>query len=226
MNGLFGKAIIKTSVSSDEVYLQLNPGESCLVQVFGGIVALPEYSYMKASGDKKGLESDWTLTFVSGGPELPQSVKLSKLGSWTEIDGNSYKSFSGTAVYKTTFAKPSGEAKYYRLALGKVAYSARITLNGTELATLISPPFSIDIAASEMKNDNTLEVSVTNLMGNRMAEMERKGQPYKIFYNVNFPSYKASNRGADGLFTTLGWQPQESGLLGPVTLTPLEPFQK
>jgi len=69
-----------------------------------------------------------------------------------------------------------------------------------------------------MKSENTLEVSVTNLMGNRMAEMERKGQPYKIFYNVNFPAYKATNRGADGLFTTSGWQPQESGLFGPVTL--------
>jgi hypothetical protein len=55
-------------------------------------------------------------------------------------------------------------------------------------------------------------------MGNRIADMERKGQPYKIFYNVNFPAYQASNRGADGLFTTSGWQPQVSGLLGPVTL--------
>ena len=58
-------------------------------------------------------------------------------------------------------------------------------------------------------------------MGNRMADMERKGQPYKIFYNINFPAYKAENRGTDGLFTTLGWKPQQSGLIGPVTLTPL-----
>ena len=218
MNGQFGKTITKTSVSGNEVYLQLNPGESCLVQVFAGKVIAPEYAYMKSSGDKISLDADWTLTFVSGGPELPQSVTLSKLGSWTELEGNSYKAFSGTAVYKTTFAKPSGEAKFYRLMLGKVAHSAQITLNGKELMTLISPPFSIDIPASEMKRENTLEVSVTNLMGNRMADMERKGQPYKIFYNVNFPAYKPTNRGADGLFTTSGWQPQESGLFGPVTL--------
>jgi hypothetical protein len=62
-------------------------------------------------------------------------------------------------------------------------------------------------------------------MGNRMADMERKGQPYKIFYNVNFPSKEAKNRGADGLFTTLGWKPQESGLFGPVTLMPLQPVK-
>jgi len=70
-----------------------------------------------------------------------------------------------------------------------------------------------------------LEISVTNLMGNRIADMERKGQPYKIFYNVNFPAHDAINRGADGLFTTLGWKPQESGLFGPVTLTPLQPVK-
>lgn len=224
MNGQFGKTVTKTSVSGDEVYLQMNPGESCLVQVFAGKVAVHEYAYMKSSGDKINLDANWTLTFVSGGPELPQPVKLSKLGSWTELEGNSYKAFSGTAVYKTTFTMPSGEAKHYRLELGKVAHSARITLNGKKLATLICDPFSIDIPVSEMKSVNTLEVSVINLMGNRMADMERKGQPYKIFYNVNFPAYKATNRGADGLFTTSGWQPQESGLFGPVTLTPIQPI--
>jgi len=225
MNGKFGKIKAESSGEKGNLYLQMNPGESCLVQVFAGKVAVPEYAYMKSSGDKINLDANWTLTFVSGGPELPQPVKLSKLGSWTEIEENIYKAFSGTAVYKTTFAKPSGEVKFYRLELGKVACSARISLNGKELVTLISSPFSIDIPASEMERENILEVSVTNLMGNRMANMERKGQPYKIFYNVNFPPYKASNRGVDGLFTTSGWQPQESGLFGPVTLAPLQSIQ-
>ena len=59
-------------------------------------------------------------------------------------------------------------------------------------------------------------------MGNRIADMERKGIPYKIFYNVNFPAYLAHNRGADGLFTTLGWQTRPSGVAGPVTLQPMK----
>ena len=222
MNGNFGKAISKTTGETGEVYLQLNPGESCLVQVFSGKTDAPDYPVLKASGGKSTLMKDWTLTFVSGGPVLPQSVKLTKLGSWTELEGDSYKAFSGTAVYKTTFAKPSGNDKVYRIDLGKVAHSARISLNGKELSTLICEPYSVDIPANDLKETNVLEIPVTNLMGNRMADMERKGQAYKIYYNVNFPAYKASNRGADGLFTTLGWQPQESGLFGPVTLTPLQ----
>jgi len=222
MNRTFGKAQTKTSDKFGEVYLQLKPGESCLVQIFPGKVDAPEYTYWKASGEKNTLNSGWQLTFLKGGPELPKSVKLSKLGSWTELEGESYKAFSGTATYQTTFAKPAGDAKSWQLDLGKVAHSARIILNGKELATLICSPFSVNIPVSELKEENTLEISVTNLMGNRMADMERKGQPYKIFYNVNFPAYKATNRGADGLFTTLGWKPQESGLIGPVTLTPLQ----
>jgi len=225
MNGSFGKAHTKSDANFGEVYLQLKPGESCLVQVFPGKVNAPEYDYRKATGDKIVLSSDWTLTFVSGGPELPKPVILSKLGSWTEIEGASYKAFSGTAVYKTTFTKPSENFKTYRLDLGKVAHSARISLNGKELVTLISAPFTLDIPVTDLKDQNTLEISVTNLMGNRMAEMERKGQPYKIFYNVDFPAKEAKNRGTDGLFTTLGWKPQESGLFGPVSLTPLQPVK-
>jgi hypothetical protein len=221
MNGDFGKAQTKSFDTFGEVYLQLKPGESCIVEIYPTQVNAPEFAYRSESGDKLQLNQEWELSFVSGGPELPKTTKISQLGSWTEL-GDTYKAFSGTAQYKTTFAKPAGDAKYFRLDLGKVAHSARVKLNGKEISVLISAPFSVDIPASELKAENTLEISVTNLMGNRIADMERKGQKYKIFYNVNFPSKEAGNRGADGLFTTLGWKPQESGLFGPVTLTPLQ----
>jgi hypothetical protein len=100
-----------------------------------------------------------------------------------------------------------------------------VKLNGKELATLIGPSFSVNFSAAGLQDENTLEVEVTNLMGNRIADMERKGQPYKIFYNTNFQAHDPANRGADCLFTTLGWGPQPSGLIGPVTLTPLQPVK-
>jgi hypothetical protein len=220
MTAKFGKAI--TKATSNELYLNLSPGESCLLQIFKDKVNAPDYVYMKDAGVKKSFENEWTLTFVSGGPELPKQVKLTKLVSWTELEGAAYKAFSGTAVYKTSFVKPTTVAKYYRLDLGAVANSAKVIVNGKELATLISAPFSVNIPTFELKSTNTLEVQVTNLMGNRMADMERKGEKYKIYYNTNFPAFKVVNRGADGLFTTAGWLPQVSGLLGPVTLTPLQ----
>ncbi len=224
MNGVFGKAQTKSFDTFGEVYLQLKPGESCIVEIYPTQVNAAGFAYQNETGDKIQLAQDWELSFVSGGPELPPATKITQLGSWTEL-GDEYKAFSGTAVYKTTFSKPAGDAKYFRLDLGKVAHSARVKLNGKEIAVLISMPFSIDVPASELQPENTLEISVTNLMGNRIADMERKGQKYKIFYNVNFPSKEPRNRGADGLFTTLGWKPQESGLFGPVTLTPLQPVK-
>ncbi len=224
MTGEFGKARVKSSGEGGEVYLQLKPGESCLVQIFAKEVSAPEYAYWKSSGEKTTLDANWTLTFVSGGPELPQPVRLDRPGLWTDLEGDSYKAFSGTAVYKTTFAKP-GDAEAWQLDLGTVCHSARVKLNGKELATLIGPSFSVNFSAAGLQDENTLEVEVTNLMGNRIADMERKGQPYKIFYNTNFQAHDPANRGADGLFTTLGWGPQPSGLIGPVTLTPLQPVK-
>jgi len=48
---------------------------------------------------------------------------------------------------------------------------------------------------------------------------------YKKFYNTNFPARRPENRGADGLFDATKLAPRDSGLLGPVTLTPIEPVR-
>ncbi len=65
---------------------------------------------------------------------------------------------------------------------------------------------------------NTLEIQVTNLMANRIADLDKRNVFWKKFYNINFPARKAENR-INGLFNASEWKPRESGLLGPVTLT-------
>jgi len=77
------------------------------------------------------------------------------------------------------------------------------------------------VRSSELNPLNRLEVSVTNLSANRIADLDRRGVPWKKFYNVNMPPKLPENRGADGLFSAAKWEPLPSGLLGPVTLTPL-----
>ena len=67
MTGSFGKVLTKSDANFGEVYLQLKPGESCLVQVFPGKVNAPEYNYWKASGDKIAMNNEWTLTFARWG---------------------------------------------------------------------------------------------------------------------------------------------------------------
>jgi hypothetical protein len=160
------------------------------------------------------------VTFREGGPRLPAQHVVDRLVSWTTF-GEDAANFAGTAVYATTFARPGSGVAMWQLDLGRVAESARVRLNGRNLATLIGPPYRIVLNASQLRASNALELSVTNLSANRVRDLDRRGVAWKKFYNVNFPARFPENRGPDGLFSAARWEPLESGLLGPVTLTPL-----
>jgi len=97
-----------------------------------------------------------------------------------------------------------------------------VTLNGRELGTLISAPCQIAVPADRLDEENTLQIEVSNLMGNRIADLDRRGVNYRKFYNVNFAARLRENRGPDGNFSAAKWPPHDSGLIGPVTLTPLQ----
>jgi len=85
----------------------------------------------------------------------------------------------------------------------------------------VGPVFHLTIPAALLLPQNTLQVMVTNGMPNRILGMEKRGVFWKKFYNTNFPARLAENRGKDGLFTAIKWQPKAAGLIGPVTLTPV-----
>ena len=92
---------------------------------------------------------------------------------------------------------------------------------GWDVSASFTAPYCARIPADRLKRDNTLEVSVANLMANRIADLDRHGVVWKKFYNVNFAARRTENRGADGLFDASQWEPLPSGLVGPVTLTPV-----
>nr|HQV33525.1 hypothetical protein [Calditrichia bacterium] len=69
---------------------------------------------------------------------------------------------------------------------------------------------------------NELTVAVSNLMANRIIDLDRRGGPWKKFYNINFPARRRENSGPDRLFTAKHWDPLPSGLLGPVRLIPMK----
>ena len=174
----------------------------------------------RAAGDSSAVAGPWTVRFLKGGPRLPSRHVVDRLVSWTTF-GHDAEVFSGTASYATTFARPKATGQAWQLDLGRVAESARVRLNGRDLATLIGPPFRVVLDASQLRPTNTLEVSVTNLSANRIRDLDLRGVSWKKFYNVNFPARFLENRSVDGLFNAAKWEPLESGLLGPVTLTPL-----
>jgi len=218
MNKQIGKSEIR-NLSEDhaEVYLKLGIGETLILQWYPTKQNVADYKFYEKTNDVMNLDSEWNINFIKGGPTLPNSYTSKKLESWTE-HSNELKWFSGTASYKTTFEKPGFKTTAYMLDLGKVCESADIYLNGEKLATLVGPEFQLTIEDYKLQNTNDLEIHVTNLMANRIIDMDKKGINYKKFYNINFAARDRKNLDENGLFTAKNWKPLESGLIGTVKL--------
>jgi len=222
MSGESGVAKMRAgSKGGMEVFITLQPGESCILQTSANTITGSPFPYNVGRGIAQEIKGTWDLKFISGGPSLPAPMQLKKLQSWTDTDDEDLQSFSGTAEYSIHFPKPATAAKSWILDLGKVGESVAVILNGQVLDTLIGPTYQVSIPATMLKGNNHLQLQVTNSMANRIIYLEKHKAPWKKFYNINMPAHKAANRGKDGLLDVSGWQPKAAGLLTPVTLTPV-----
>jgi hypothetical protein len=197
------------------IFLSLQPGESVLLHCLAEKQAAgPDWTWWSASGQPLELTGTWQMRFLEGGPELPAPFQAQQLASWTELGDTNAQRFAGTALSTLTFDAPKEPAEHWRLDLGKVCQSARVRLNGTDLGTLITPPFRVVTGPLKPKG-NVLEVEVTNVSANRIRDLDRRGVKWKTFYDINFVNldYKP--------FDASNWPLTDSGLLGPVTLTPV-----
>src|SRR4029078_7909732 len=164
------------------VHVQLQPYESVIVQTYKTAKQGIGYSYVRLSTDEPiPVNGTWTINFLNGGPVLPQKTTVSKLRSWTDLNGDDVKNFSSTAKYSIQFPKPAGHAQAYMLSLGKVHETAEVFLNGRSLTTLIRPDFKLKIPVENLKQNNDLEIVVANLMANRIIYMDKNNLPWKIF---------------------------------------------
>jgi hypothetical protein len=215
MSGRRGLAEWRAARATTEVRLQLAPGESRIVRTFDTPVVAPRWQYDSPSRVPTPLAGRWSVRFLSGGPVLPAPFVSDSLATWTGRGDADADRFAGTARYSIRFDAP-GTASDYLLDLGRVAESARIRLNGRELGALVARPFRLRTGALRTRG-NLLEVDLTNLSANRIRDLDRRHVPWKIFHDINYVGldYKP--------FDASGWPVRASGLIGPVTLTPLEP---
>jgi hypothetical protein len=207
----------KNAKGLTEVLVQLQPYESIILQTYAIQKQGNAFAYNNITNDAQAITGSWNISFKTGGPTIPANITTDQLVSWTELGGEDVKNFSGTATYKVTFKKPIGNANTWLLNLGKVHETAEVFLNGKPLATLIGPIFQCVIPNNLLLANNTLEITVANLMANRIAYMDRNKMPWKIFYNTNMPARKRENS-KNGIFDASDWKPVASGLLGPVTI--------
>ena len=221
MDGRFGFGRVRSGEDGKaEVFLRLLPDESLLLETFAGSYDGASFDFYQLNGGRRLLTGDWAVTFTDGGPALPASRTISRLGSWT-LYGRAYEVFSGTAEYRFKLAGVQDKADAWELDLGDVRESASVWLNGKCLGTLFEKPFAVRLTQEQAERGGELVVKVSNLMTNRIIDMDRNGKPWKIFYNANIQPRIPISRAPDGSFSAAGWDFRESGLLGPVTLSAL-----
>ncbi|HEX5106868.1 MAG TPA: glycosyl hydrolase [Vicinamibacterales bacterium] len=217
LNGQSGVAALRRADPTHaRIYLQLKPGESLLVSTStraatSGI----QWTWLEPAGAAVPIAGTWNIEFIKGGPELPPAISTKSLASWTELGGEAAQRFAGTARYRIEFDAPARTADTWVLRLGDVRESARVRLNGRELATAWSLPFEVRLGDALRPGRNTLEIEVTNVAANRIRDMDRRGVRWKIMREINFVNIRQQP------FDASGWPIELSGLLGPIELVPM-----
>ena len=195
----------------------------------------------------RALLAEWTLTFPAKGGAPTEPNKLSSLKSWTAFDEPGIRYFSGTATYETTLMAP--EPYTYTLDLGDVCDLAEVLLDGRPVRTLWHRPYRMEVYLRE--GEHRLTVKVTNAWTNRLIGDEKepddcvlakemagfgpRRNQIKAFIPLGRPvielpealrtnGERAVKRHA---FSTWRYNLSDkdlrpAGLLGPVTLTPVE----
>jgi hypothetical protein len=154
------------------------------------------------------LTRPWQVAFDPkwGGPER---AEFGQLSDWTTRPEEGIKFYSGTATYRTTFDLPaaaiSAACGKLMLDLGKVCDVATVRLNGHNLGTLWTPPWTMDISAVAAVGSNSLEIAVVNPWNNRLIGDSRLPDERRLT-SLSLQTVKPNA------------PLQAAGLLGPVTV--------
>ena len=209
----FGNGQVDKKNGMTYVKIKIEPGQSYFLKT-ENTASQKKWKYYETVSPQISLTGTWKLSFEKGGPKFPQSTTLTNLESWTKLNSEA-EAFSGTAAYILQFENPNPKISHWSLDLGDVRESAKVWINNEFVGTAWSVPYKLNIQKLK-PGKNILKIEVTNLPANRIRDMELKGQEWKIFHEINMvdKDYKK--------FDATKWSPMPSGLLGPVTLTPLK----
>ncbi len=211
MTGRIGLARCKLANGRIEVAAHIEPGHSIILRTLEKESPnLPPFQFVRPGPRAVGIVGPWRVKFLTGGPVLPKDYQMDKPASWTDNGDSATESFAGTALYTTTFDAPAGTGPWV-LDLGKVCHSAHVRLNGRDIGTAFMNPYRLALPHLG-PTGNCLEIEVTNLAANRIADMDRRKARWRIFRDINFVNigYKP--------FDASNWPVFESGLIGPVKI--------
>ncbi|MDE7420610.1 MAG: glycosyl hydrolase family 2, partial [Muribaculaceae bacterium] len=217
LTGRKGKARTRKGPNgTTEILLQVQPGQSLLLKTFPKDMEAEEWAYYD-EGNPIEINKGWSISFLESAPTIDVTFDTDTLTAWTNLPIDEAKVNAGTARYKTTFELPAGaNANEWLLNLGDLRESASVKVNGVDAGKVWSVPFTLQIGKLLKPGINTLEIDVTNLPANRIADYDRKGKKWKIFKDANIASVIGKKT-----IDYSDWETIPSGLNSNVTITPL-----
>lgn len=195
--------------------VRLAPGESLFLLATDQPRKTNPWDYATTQHSAVPLDGSWRVEFIEGGPSLPAPFQtVAGPQPWTAAADPAAEAFAGAAAYSYQFTPPKG-ARRLVLDLGEVAGSARVSLNGKLVATLLGPTCKTVLEDVE-SGQNELVIEVTGVAANRIRDLDRRGVPWRIFEDINLVTINYRR------FDASNWPIQQLGLIGPVTVTPLD----
>lgn len=217
MNGERGKAQSQTNNGKLQVRLQLKSGESLIIQTLNKpLDKEPAWNYLEEQAYSLSLDHGWKLNFVESTPSITGQFNIDSPISWTELEQPEAKINMGTGCYSIEIELPTIEADDWILDLGDVRESARVRINGNDAGTVWAAPFRLKAGKWLKPGKNLIEVEVTNLPANRIADMDRKNIEWRIFKDINMTKLNY----VKGDYKN--WSTMPSGLNGNVRLIPVK----
>lgn len=217
MNGKRGRAQSRTSNGKLEVRLQLKSGESLIIQTLNKpLDKEPAWNYPEEQAYSLSLDHGWKLNFVESTPSITGRFDIDSPLPWTKLEQPEAKINMGTGCYSLEIDLPALEADDWILDLGDVRESARVRINGHDAGTAWAAPFRLKVGKWLKTGKNLIEVEVTNLPANRIADMDRKNIEWRIFKDINM----AKLNYVKGDYKN--WSTMPSGLNGNVRLIPVK----
>ncbi|MBQ3070538.1 MAG: glycosyl hydrolase family 2 [Tidjanibacter sp.] len=218
LTGKVGKAQIRHNEQGTiDVKLQMRSGESLLIKTFAQDVECEAWRYISHCGTPLEIERGWSISFPESAPSIDGHFKIDTLCDWTTLPDDRARVNQATARYEVRFLVDNpDEADDWSLDLGDVRESAVVIINGRRVATLTTVPFVVRVGEFLIEGENVLQVDVTNLPSNRIADYERRGVHWRIFKDANISSVTGAKQ-----FSFGDWLPDPSGLNSNVVLTPI-----
>lgn len=218
LTGEKGKAKVRSVNGQTQVFLQLKPGQSLILRTYDNeVITDAEYPVYESKAQVQSLKGKWSFQFTQGTPNITGTFLMEdEPVSWTTLKTDSATVYMGTGRYSLKFKLPRQRVDDWILDLGSVNESARITINGKPVGICWSVPYTMRVGSFlKLGKVNTIDIDVTNLPANRIADADRKGVKWRIFKEINFVDVLYKN-------TTYGeWPVMPSGLTQSPRLIPM-----